>query len=457
MGCFGEARWKREEYPDHKFSNVNVHDFVSKSFFTQIRYSFVFLFALKSIMVYMADIAIMCLQFYQLFSTQSDCNSSAAVTNYCINNNAWSASLIPSDTRPWIILASIMLSFVLLFIDWKKAATIIRSQDISYAFTSTIVNRYYVLKSYPHFCFFKAIKDQRNLSDRLAFFVFFAFKGWKRLLLAELPRQILNALSLIDVLVSFRKKAGNSGQIVVKTYTDNQAIDVYISTWVTLFQQSQQNLSVQFPTFLLQTFTVAIWLISFTILLFAFLCYLPLLWKIRGNLKEYCVHKIDKRITELLKKKSDDRSDRETDNFSTVETMYDDKSVRHDNYDNHSQYNRDHRNESPAPYSGTPHYVHPTGPSQNIVMHGSLPLIPVSHPYAQVPPSVASSSVMSKPQGHATSYSQNYENPNVIYVTPEQAQCLLITEQAQCPLIIGQAINRPWAIRRHQAINQQLR
>jgi hypothetical protein len=44
-------------------------------------------------------------------------------------------------------------------------------------------------------------------------------------------------------------------------------------------------------------------------LIVAFFVYIPLLTKIRGNLKEYCCHKIDKRISEILKKKSKKRSD----------------------------------------------------------------------------------------------------------------------------------------------------
>lgn len=54
----------------------------------------------------------------------------------------------------------------------------------------------------------------------------------------------------------------------------------------------------------LMTFTVTIWFISFANLIVAFFVYMPLLFKIRGNLKEYCCHKIDKRIDELLRKKS---------------------------------------------------------------------------------------------------------------------------------------------------------
>lgn len=57
-------------------------------------------------------------------------------------------------------------------------------------------NNYYSLKSYDHFCFFSNINNSKKKKDDFAFFVFFTFKGWKRLLLADAPRQVINGLTL---------------------------------------------------------------------------------------------------------------------------------------------------------------------------------------------------------------------------------------------------------------------
>ena len=59
----------------------------------------------------------------------------------------------------------------------------------------------------------------------------------------------------------------------------------------------------------LMAFTVLIWMIGFIKLIVAIMIYLPLLNRIRGNLKEYCCHKIDKRIEEILRKKSRKRTE----------------------------------------------------------------------------------------------------------------------------------------------------
>lgn len=45
----------------------------------------------------------------------------------------------------------------------------------------------------------------------------------------------------------------------------------------------------------LSTVTITLWLISFITLIIATFLYIYLLFSIRGNLKEYCVHKFDKR------------------------------------------------------------------------------------------------------------------------------------------------------------------
>jgi hypothetical protein len=90
---------------------------------------------------------------------------------------------IPLPARLGIIFGSMFLSFLLLFLEWRKAQKIIKSRDISYAFTSVVAYRYYVIQSFPHYCFFNQIENSRRTVDILSFFVFFRFRG-KRLALA---------------------------------------------------------------------------------------------------------------------------------------------------------------------------------------------------------------------------------------------------------------------------------
>lgn len=103
-------------------------------------------------------------------------------------NGYWSANIlsesdesstisVPFKIGKWIFVGCIIFSLLLLAWEARKARMIIRSRDISYAFTNLMANDYYCLKSYDHFCFFSQINNSKKKKDEIAFFVFFTFKG----------------------------------------------------------------------------------------------------------------------------------------------------------------------------------------------------------------------------------------------------------------------------------------
>ncbi|RKO89985.1 hypothetical protein BDK51DRAFT_15094, partial [Blyttiomyces helicus] len=262
----------REHITDHKFDQVDVDDFVEDSCTRQMSYSWVFAVTLKAILVYMADIGVVMLIF--------------------ISNQSGN----PLGDG-WLQLGTVVLSFLLLGIEWKKGLAIVKSLDISYAFTSTVAYRYYVIRSYAHFCFFEQIQNSRRTVDVLAFFVFFTFRGWKRLLLAEFPRALLNFLNLYDVLSG--EISTRAGIYLINPATGKETPDTSNNTYIFITRGGTAAVATW-----LTAFSVLIWTISAISLVVAFFIYVPLLCNIRGNLKEYCCHKIDKRISELLRKKS---------------------------------------------------------------------------------------------------------------------------------------------------------
>lgn len=105
----------------------------------------------------------------------------------------------------------------------------------------------------------------------IAFYLRFA--GWKRLLLADTPRQAINALTLYTVYLVKQENPG-AWYDVRKYFKDNS--------------NSTSALTVS------SFFTVAVCAGSLLLLIIAGLCYVPLLLHIRGNLKEYCCHIVDK-------------------------------------------------------------------------------------------------------------------------------------------------------------------
>jgi len=274
--CFTCPAWKREEVRDHKFDFIDTRDYHSKNFGIRVRYIWIYVLVVKAFLVYMSDIftAVTMLSSEgwtnQIYST---CGSNCAVK-------------IQFDAAKWVFVGCIIFSFLLLAYEAHKAKKIIASRDISYAFTNVMANAYYSLRSYDHFCFFCQIENSTKKKDDFAFFIFFTFKGWKRLLLADGPRQSINAL----ILYSFWQVKDGSWDPEDYLKSD----DLLTSA-----------------LFLTMMFTVIVFAGSVLLLLIAAICYVPLLCYIQGNLKEYCCHKVDKRIGELIKRKIKIRQQRE--------------------------------------------------------------------------------------------------------------------------------------------------
>ncbi|KAK3830835.1 MAG: hypothetical protein JOS17DRAFT_150231 [Linnemannia elongata] len=279
--------WKRQKVQDHKFDFIDVEDYLDNSLWRKFKYSLVFAVVIKGILIYCAD----------LWTAVNLLVSGTWSNNLGVEHNQISFKNIniSFEIYKWIFAACIILSFILLAWDMKKAVAIINSRDISYAFTSMIAYRYYAIKSYAHFCLFEQIHNSKKQIDEIAFFCFFTFRGWKRLMFADGPRQVINGIILITVANKNRDKNGNLNPEI----------------WSYGFGLM--------PTITmgLMTFTLTLWVISVLMMLSAVILYIPLVIHIRGNLKEFCCHKIDKRIDEIVKKKAKARASEATMNAKT--------------------------------------------------------------------------------------------------------------------------------------------
>jgi len=278
MCCHKGGSWKREVVPDHKFDFIDTREFHSKSFGIRIRYLWLYLLVVKSFLVYVSDI-------YTAVIMLSSHDWSNIIFTSCPQKDC---AIIPFKFGKWLFVGCIIFSFLLLGYEWYKAKKIIASRDISYSFSNVMANNYYSLRSYDHFCFFCHISNSTKKKDDFAFFVFFTFKSWKRLLFADAPRQTINAMTLISFYL-----AKNTGP----KHDPRNWYD--LSKYTTNFITGGLIISL--------VFTVLVCAGSLLLLLAAGICYIPLLCYIQGNLKEYCCHKIDKRIAELMRKKNKQR------------------------------------------------------------------------------------------------------------------------------------------------------
>ena len=245
-----------------------MRDYRSNGFFTRFRNTMMWALIVKSFAVYIADI-------YTAISLLAIGGFRAAISKACSSNEGHSGGFyISDDYSKAIFCGCILFSFLLLAYEAHKSRAIIRSRDISYAYTNVMANNYYSMRSYDHFCFFCQINNSKKKKDEFAFFIFFTFKGWKRLLVADGPRQTINALTLFNY-VKCKNFSTTFGD-----YTNGN--------WTTAV------------LLLTMAFTVIVFAASLILLVVACAMYIPLLCYIKGNLKEYCCHKIDKRISELV-------------------------------------------------------------------------------------------------------------------------------------------------------------
>lgn len=274
----GGTKWKREVVADHKFDFIDTREFTDNGFVMRMKYLWLYIIVLKSFLVYILDI----FSAVTMLSTEAWSNE---IFNQCKDVDG--CIFIPFKTGRWLFVGCIIFSFLLLAYESRKAKKIIASRDISYAFTNVMANHYYSLRSYDHFCFFDHISNSTKTSDDFAFFVFFAFKSWKQVLLADAPRQTINALTLYAIYLVKRDNPGKWYDIG-KWFAHNKSLSTSLLTVTTFL-------------------TVLVFAGSLLLLIAAGICYIPLLCRIQGNLKEYCCHKVDKRIEAVIKRRQKQR------------------------------------------------------------------------------------------------------------------------------------------------------
>lgn len=164
------AHWKREKVQDHKFDFINVDDFIDNSCWRQFRYMLVFLIIIRGILVYCSDI-------YTAVNLWTNKNANSLLDADSKGNLDLGIGDLSMAVYKYIFTGCIVLGLLLLALDIRRANGIIRSRDISYAFTSQIAARYYTVRSYPHYCFFAEIDNSKKFVDNVAFFVFFTFRS----------------------------------------------------------------------------------------------------------------------------------------------------------------------------------------------------------------------------------------------------------------------------------------
>lgn len=101
----------------------------------------------------------------------------------------------------------------------------------------------------------------------------YIYIGWKKILLAEAPRQVINVVTLKTIIPKW----------------------IQINDGIIIQNDGLGKTNIQRLMTGTMIFSTAVFAVSFILLCCAAVIYIPVLCHIRGNLKEYCCHKVDKR------------------------------------------------------------------------------------------------------------------------------------------------------------------
>ena len=141
------------------------------------------------------------------------------------------------------------------------------------------------MRSWRRFLVFAELTQSKKGVDYVALFSYFQFQGAVRIIVAQGPRQAINAITLYAVM-----------KAVLLPNQDANGTQFF--TNVKVLAQTQHEHAVILFTML---FTLVIWAVSAICLVFSCFAYVLFLWHYIGwNLTRYCKRKIEKRLKKIV-------------------------------------------------------------------------------------------------------------------------------------------------------------
>lgn len=273
---FEKNEVKHEEY--QRWDYLTLTDFKASSCWTGISYGWVWFMIIIAVAVYAAD--------------------TYTAVNLLIYDR-WSSQIqpaIPFSISKWIFAACIALSWLLCAFEWIRALYILRQGSVSKDYLDPVASSLQCMqlshgRGWRKFLVFAELTKSKRGADYVGLFVYFQFKGAIRIILAEGPRQVINALTLWSVMrANLSDSSGSAG--FVKFW---QNIEILART-------HRQQAILQFT----MLFTLVIWVISaisFLIACLLWLCFLHSYIPKGFSLSTYCRKKIERRLDKIVRTK----------------------------------------------------------------------------------------------------------------------------------------------------------
>ena len=279
MGCCGE-REKGVVPQTARWDYITLSDFKSTSFWTPLAYAWLWQMAFVAVAVYAVD-------------------TFTAVN--LIAFNQWSSSIepaIPFQYSKWIFAICIFISYALCILAWMKALRIIKRGGVASSYMDPLAASLQSMrpKGWKRFLVLSELTKSKKGTDYIAFFVYFAYQTTVRVILAEGPRQVVNALTLYPVVTN----------LVLHNDPGYQSESGWDTFWHNFHLLGEENIQ-QLLILSGMLFTLVIWVFSVLCLILSAILYLLFLWHYipqrDGSLKMYCRRKIDRRLEKIVEHK----------------------------------------------------------------------------------------------------------------------------------------------------------
>ena len=212
--------------------------------------------------------------------------------------NTWPGQIkpsIPFNVSKWIFAICILLSWTLCAYEWFRAIKTIRRGSVAKDYLDPLASTLQSIRVGRHghgwkrFLVFASLTKSKKGADYVALFAYFQFKGAVRIILAEGPRQAINAMTLYAVMQSnLLAKGDNNNEPSFDQFWGN----------VRVLADTQREHAVILFTML---FTLIIWVFSALSFIVACVLYVGFLWHYIPDhqLSRYCRKKIDKRTIKI--------------------------------------------------------------------------------------------------------------------------------------------------------------
>ncbi|KAH0536256.1 hypothetical protein FGG08_006851 [Glutinoglossum americanum] len=294
MACCGGRREKEVEVKaEEKWDYINLQDFRSSSCFKPFSYGILYISLLISISVYAIDTftAVNLLAFNRWYSQVKP--------------------IISLSISRWVFSACIILSWLILIFEWIRAVRVMKRGSVAESYLDPLAVRVQSIRmgkngqGWRRFLVFTQLTKSKKGTEYIALFTYFSFKAWIRIVLAEGPRQVINALTLYSFI---RVNLVPTGADTPKGHSPASQFFINLRVLATDSRTQAMVLAGM-------AWTLLIWVITALNLLIAVILYLVFLWHhipvSDGGLTGYLTRKVDAKVRKIVAVKVQKALDKE--------------------------------------------------------------------------------------------------------------------------------------------------